>query len=181
MKTFIQSVFLRLSLREKLLVVMFLWVCVFIWAVVLFDDLGNRRLEWSAAGETLSTQRQWLAFKDPVDAQLQEMLRRFNPEHTINSSNLVGRVDSIARRTGGNHEIATPRTQTGDIFELHSMRVNLRNTSIKTLLEFDQAMRKEFPYIILESVRINADQRNPEQLNAQFIINSFELDESAIQ
>ncbi len=180
MKQKLKTLFLRLTLREKLLTVLFLWVCIFIWAVILLDEFGNRSLEWRAATETVSSQRQWLALKELVDSELQDNLRRFNPEHTFNSSALVGRVDRIARNSGGVHDIATPRTQSGDIFELHSMRVNLRNASMDTLLKFEDVLRGEFPYINVENVRINADTRNPEQLNAQFIINSFELDATAL-
>lgn len=165
----------RISLREKMLLAAFLWVVVFIWFVFSIDGIKEVKNEWRKWSGLLNSQEALLSNGPLVESQLQESLRRFNPEDTFDSEKLVGRIDGLARQTGVNHDISTPRTQQGDKFEFHTMRVTIRKTPIEKWLAFADKIREESPYINLESVRVSADQRNPELLDGQFIIKSFEL------
>ncbi|WOO40034.1 hypothetical protein [Rubellicoccus peritrichatus] len=165
----------RISLREKILLSGFLWVIVFIWFVFSIDGIKEVKNEWAKWSGLLRGQEALLKTGPLVDAQLQESLQRFNPERTFDSESLVGRIDGLARQTGVNHDISTPRTQQGDKFEFHTMRVTIRKTPIDKWLAFADKLREESPYINLESVRISADKRNPELLDGQFVLKSFEL------
>lgn len=175
MKAKLQQIYRSISLREKMLLAAFLWVLVFIWFVFSIDGIKTELSQWRMVTKVLTAQEQTLAMKDTVDAQLAESLQRFNPERTFDSASLVGRVDALARQNGVSHDISTPNTREGDQFEFHTMRVTLRNTPIEKWLAFESALRSESPYINVESVRMSADQRNPDLLDGQFIIKSFEL------
>ncbi len=171
----IQQLYRRMSLREKVLLTAFLWVLVCIGFILAFDGVGKTWTEWQTWSRNLKEQRDWLALGPTVDTQLQESLQRFNPESTFNSAALVGRIDGLARQTSVNHDISTPRTQQGEKFEFHTMRVSIRNTPMEKWLAFAGKLEAESPYINLESVRLNADNRNPELLDGQLILKSFEL------
>lgn len=170
----------RMSLREKLLLTAFLWVLVLIGYIMAIDGVGSEWRKWKAASSILNTQEGWLEQAPLVDEQLQENLQRFNPQQTFNSASLVGRIDALARQTGVNHDISTPRTQQGDKFEFHTMRVTIRNTPMEKWLAFADKLEAESPYINLERVSLDADSRNPELLDGQFILQSFELKEDGI-
>lgn len=167
----------RMSLREKVLMTAFLWVLVFIGFVLVLDGVGKTWHEWQTWSRNLKDQRSWLALAPTVEGQLQESLQKFNPERTFNSAALVGRIDALARQTGVNHDISTPRSQQGEKFEFHTMRVSIRNTPMDKWLAFADKLEAESPYINLESVRLSADNRNPELLDGQLILKSFELKE----
>jgi len=175
----LKEVYRRMSLREKILLNAFLWVIVFIWFIFSLDGIQTEWKSWSTWSRNLQEQRDWLQLKTTVDSQLQESLQRFNPESTFDSASLVGRVDALARETGVSHDISTPRTQQGDQFEFHTLRVTLRRTPMEKWLAFDARLRAESPYINLESVRLSADSRDPTQFSGQFILKSFELKDSS--
>ena len=60
------------------------------------------------------------------------------------------------------------------------MRVQFNKTGIAALIEFDQKIKGQSPYLGLERVQVDAQKSDPRLLNAQFIISSFELEEENI-
>lgn len=176
----IKQLYQRISLREKLLLAAFLWVIIFIAFIFAIDRLSHTSKDWKLWTHNLNEQKSWLSLGPSVEANLRESLLAFNPDHTFNSASLVGRIDAIARQTGVNHDIANPRTQQGERFEFHTMRVSIRRTTMDKWISFTNRLRAESPYINIESVRLSADSRSPDLLDGQFIIQSFELKDDSL-
>jgi hypothetical protein len=172
-----QAFYKRTSLREKLLTLVFILVVVFLWAA----NWLNRASQWNdlrqAAAVDLQVQRQTLARADEFDQGLQRALERVDPSKTFAAAQLSGRVDSLLRNAGlsGLADIDPVRTREGEIFNDHNLRVRLSRISIEQLIDFNALLKKDTPYINLQSVRIAANRRNPEQLDVRFEINSFDL------
>ena len=66
-----------------------------------------------------------------------------------------------------------------EIFNEHTIRVRLKRINIKQLIELNNMLRQQTPYINQQSVRIAANRSKPEELDVRYEINSLELIVSA--
>lgn len=172
-----RQLYKRMSLREKLLTLCFILVILFIWT----NNWFNRMSAWNAqrklAATTLVTQQEWLNRSDYFTQGLATALERVDPSKTYAAAQLSGRVDSLTRKIGlsGQADIDSVRTREGEIFNDHNLRVRLKNISISQLIRLNNLLKQETPYINIQNVRIQKNQRNPEQLDVRYEINSFDL------
>lgn len=170
------------SLREKLLTLIFVLVVVFLWT----DSWLGRLATWNelrqSAAVDLTTQQQWLERSDEFTEGLTRALERVDPSKTYQAAQLSGRIDALLRSAGlsGQSDIDPVLTREGEIFNDHNVRVELKRISIAQLIEFNNLLKKDTPYINTQSVRIGANRRNPEELDVRFEINSFDLKEQSL-
>lgn len=168
--------FFRLSSREKVLVAIFLAALLLIWAGSTLSGLARLARQLDFAGVELKDQRFLLDQQAEVDARLEIALSRLQPDRTFSAAELVGRIDEIARRRAGvAYEIFTPRTEADAEFNLHTLRVRFRKAAIADLLEFNQDLLSEEPYITLDNLRLSSNKSNPAEIEAQFVLTSLEL------
>lgn len=173
--TFLRQLFERLSFREKLLLSLFVWVLLLLG---LNSVTTNLRLAWleRKAHEATYQDYETRLQQEPLIAQLlTEAQARFDPEKTRDSAELTGHIDYLVNTSGLSPRNFNTRTQPGDMFDWHEMSLSLGEAPLESLMRFVASIRREAPYINLEQVRLSADQRNPELVDARFLINSFEL------
>lgn len=176
-----RRLFFRLSSREKVLITAFVFTGIGIWAGAVLRGLGELDYSLDVARASLKDQQLWLDEAKSINSRLNAVLSRLKSDKTFTSAELAGKIDEIARRQEGVvFESFTPRTDSDTEFNLHSLRIRFRRASIGELLNFNEALKEEGPYITLESLRINANKSNPEQLDAQFVVSSFELKDNSL-
>jgi hypothetical protein len=172
-----QAFYKRMSLREKLLSLCFLVVLLLIWS----NNWLGRVSEWNAqrtlTSLELATQQEWLDRSEFFTQGLATALERVDPSKTYAAAQLSGRVDSLIRQNGlsDQADIDPVRTREGEIFNDHNLRVRLSRISIAQLIKLNSLLKQETPYINIQSVRIQKNRRNPEQLDVRYEINSFDL------
>ena len=175
LKDRLRALYKRMSLREKLLSLLFVLVILFLWS----NNWLGRLSEWDAqrklTGVELQTQQQWLDRSDLLTEQLAVALERVDPSKTFAAAQLSGHIDSLIRRSGLSADIDPVRTREGEIFNDHNLRVRLGRISIAQLIQINSLLLKETPYINIQSIRIQKDRRNPSQLDIRYEINSFDL------
>jgi hypothetical protein len=178
----LRALYKRMSLREKLLSLLFFVVILFLWT----NHWMGRLSEWNAARRLadveLQTQQQWLDRGDFYTEALNTALERVDPSKTYAASQLSGRVDNLIRQTGlsTQADIDPVRTREGEIFNDHNLRVRLSRISIAQLIKLNNLLSAETPYINLQSVRIQKNRRSPEQLDVRYVINSFDLKDQTL-
>ncbi len=173
----LKPVFSQLSLREKVLVTLFLWSGILVWLTFSIDRVKDFLGGYTSVNQTLE-KHQFLFDKQPeIESRLKGARDRFDPVRTVSSNELIGKIDAIARQSHLSPDITAPRTQDSDIFDIHTLRVRFKDASISDLIQFSQELKKEFPYIALESLQIKANKKDPARLNALFVITSFESKE----
>ena len=164
-----------MSLREKILSLLFVLVILFLWS----NNWLSRLSEWNAqrklTGVELQTQQQWLDRSDLLTEQLTFALERVDPSRTFAAAQLSGHIDNLIRRSGLSADIDPVNTREGEIFNDHNLRVRLGRISIAQLIQINSLLQKETPYINIQSVRIQKNRRNPMQLDVRYEINSFDL------
>lgn len=165
----------RITTREKLLLNVFVWICIFTWLTFGLSRCQAVRKDLSQTSNTLKYQQLWLDNEASISTDLEENLNRLQPENTFTSSQLVGKVDRFARQAGLKHEISSPKTEAKGIFEIHTLNVTAKQASIDKLITFDNKLKEAFPYIALEKIKITSNKSNPGLLDARFTIISFEL------
>ena len=178
-----KRLFLRLSVREKLLSLLFLLVILFLWGSNWMNRTSNWNQSRNLAQTELTTQEQWLERSHFYTEGLARALERVDPSRTYSATHLSGRIDAMLREAGlaGSADINPVRTREGEIFNDHNLRVRLSRISLGQLIDLNQLFSRETPYINLEGVRLSKNARNPEQLDVRLEINSFELKESTLE
>ncbi len=182
LKTQSRALFERLSQREKLLISVFLVTALLIWASLTLRGMSRIIRELGITGADLQEQAFVLSQQDDINRRMEVALRNLDTEKTFTASQLVGKIDEIARATDGlAYEIFTPRTENDAEFNLHSLRIRFRRASLGELISFNEALRQEEPYITLENLRITANKSNPAELDALFVLSSFELKNNSLE
>lgn len=175
MMTF-KTIYQRMSLRERLLLIAFLWVVLIAALTSLFDWTSRNRVEWSDLSLLLKTQNELFEQRPVVEAELEEMRRRFNRDNTFSDSKLNEKVDELARSVDLvfiNSGIVKP--ERGPTVNLYTLTGSVKRKEIGQILELEALLRKEYPYITVDSLKLTADPGNPQFLTARFVIKSFEL------
>lgn len=173
----IRQLLQRMTLREKLLSLLFLLVMLIIWT----SSVLNRTATWNTNRRqyqaTLGIQQDWLEREDQFALNLAQALERVDPEKTYAATQLSGRIDSILRQVSLSSaaDIDPVQTRAGEIFNDHNIRMRLRRISIAQLIQLNTLLSQETPYLNLQSVRITKNRRKPEELDVRFELNSFDL------
>ena len=167
----------RMSVREQLLALIFILVLLSIWTGSVLKRVNAWNSDRRQVQSDLFVQQQWLERADDYEASYQQALKRVDPQKTFEGSQLSGKIDSILRQTGLSNSVDIDPVQTreGEIFNDHTIRVRLKRISIGKLIQLNELLRKESPYINIQSVRISKNKNKPEELDIRFKINSFDL------
>ena len=180
MKAFLKKakrLFRRMTVREQLLTLIFILVMLFIWS----GSALKRSKAWDSdrrqAQSDLFVQQQWLERADDYENSYKLALQRVDPQKTFEGTQLSEKIDTILRKAdlSGSADIDPVQTREGEIFNDHTIRVRLKRISISKLIQLNELLRKETPYINIQSVRITKNKNKPEELDIRFKINSFDL------
>ena len=180
MKAFLKKakrLFRRMTVREQLLTLIFILVMLFIWS----GSVLKRSKVWDSdrqrAQSNLFVQQQWLERADDYENSYKLALQRVDPQKTFEGTQLSEKIDTILRKAdlSGSADIDPVQTREGEIFNDHTIRVRLKRISISKLIQLNELLRKETPYINIQSVRITKNKNKPEELDIRFKINSFDL------
>ena len=172
-----KRLFKRMTVREQVLALIFLLVLLFIWT----GSVLKRGKTWNSnrhrTQSDLVVQQQWLDREVYYEESYQQALKRVDPKKTFESARLSEKIDAILRQTdlSSSADIDPVQTREGEIFNDHTIRVRLKRISIAKLIQLNALLRKETPYINIQSVRISKNKNKPEELDIRFKINSFDL------
>ncbi|MGC6424113.1 MAG: hypothetical protein ACON4O_03920 [Lentimonas sp.] len=178
-----KRIYKRMTVREKLLCLLFCLAMVLIWGNHWLNRAGIWNDSRRTAAVELVVQSQWIDRSDEYAQGLARALERVDPSKTYSASQLSGKIDSLLRQAGlaALSDMDPIKTREGEIFNDHNLRVRLSRISIAQLIKLNSLLKQETPYINLQSVRINANKNKPEQLDARLEINSFDLKDETLQ
>lgn len=171
----IRQLFFTLSLRERVLLVAFLATILLIWALFLLGGLRTNTAGLRQAGQRLEVQSLQLARADDVQLMLDSALANLDSGRTYSATQLVGKIDEVARELGVRYDLSTPNTQDSDIFATHVVRLRIDNGNLSDLIGFNDVIQQENPYIVLNQFQMAARQNDPRLIDASFEISSIEL------
>lgn len=177
----LKALYFRLSSREKLLLSLFILAGLLIWSGSILGGLRATADNLKSTRTDIENQNFILSQESSTNQRMDAVLAQLKSDKTFSSAELVGRIDEIARLGEDlTYEIFSPRTDSDAELNLHSLRFRIRRASLADLLNFQQRLIQEEPYITVESMRITANRQNPEQLDASYIVSSPELKTNAL-
>ncbi len=174
----IRRFFDSFSLRERFLLVSFIWLGLLFWMTVLLQKYRAQHFEFSKARQTLVDQQVFLDNRELIEEREQQARAGIDPSRTYAGSALFSTVDNLARAADMTPDIQSPLRREAGIFNTNTVRVSVRRVTLEQLVTFVQSVRAEAPYLALRRFQLDANARDPNQLNASFEIESFELAES---
>lgn len=176
----LHNLFNAISLRERVLLAVFVWIVLLFWFFSLWSNVRSERVTYRIQESRLQDHSRTLAQAGEAESELERARAGLDPRRTFTAAQLSERLDGIARETGVSFTITSPSTQESDIFNYHSVRVAIRQARIESLIQFDERIKRESPYIALNSFQITANTRDPRILDATFELSSFELKDAAV-
>ena len=177
----IRQIFNALSLRERYLMAIIIWVLLLVWLLSLLETFQKNWSTYSLNSQLLQTFEATLAQSEEADILLSTAREGLDGTKTFSAPQLMGQLDSLAREnevTG--FDISTPSTIDSQLFSFHTVRLSIDRSRISELIRFDQAVKAFSPYIALSEIQVTANKRDPRFLDAEFELVSFELKEDAL-
>ncbi len=177
----IRQIFNVLSLRERYLVMAFVWALLLLWLVFLMEGLRGTWTSFSQNRNNLATFEYTIGQAEEAELLLQEARQGLDSSKTFSAAQLVGRLDSLARENEvSSFDLSTPSSIETQLFNFNNVRLSIKRARISDLIRFDQAVKAYSPYIALGDFQITANKRDPRFLDATFELVSFELKEEAL-
>lgn len=165
----------KLSLREKGLFLLLISAIILSWAFRVNEQIRLSYAKHNQVRQTLKSQQLWIQNEPKIDQDLKERLTIFDRKKTYSSIQLVSKIDELARSEKLEPTLYTPISKEATNFNINTLRVNFRSIPLSSIIQFQDKLEKEAPYITLKNLKINANKQDPNLLNADFEILSFEL------
>lgn len=171
----LKTLYSGISQREKVLLVLFLWVIALVWGSWLMGRMSQLIDNINAANASLAHQQIWLDNEASIEERLRDSRKILDPAKTYGRNQFIAKIDGMARSSGITYDITNPTTKLGEVFNEHSLSIQFRDAPIKVLLAFENAIAKEGAYLSITEEKISPNRRDPTLLNAQFDIIALEL------
>ncbi len=172
MKTF----FLTRLFREKILLISLVAIAVLVWFSSLSTRVGKFVTEWRITSTELTTQKMWLSNRTAIEKQAADAIKAFDPGSTLDSTRLVGELNTFAQQAGLTNTSIEPRNpeQTNQ-FSVNTVQFTARKADMASLLNFYKLVVKRSPYISLEQCTLMSASPDGTQLAAIFTVSSVEI------
>lgn len=169
------NLLVRISTRERNMLAGLVIVGFLIWFSSLWknwEEVSNRHRK---AENELSKQAVWLADADRFERELGDSLAQLDPEKTYSATELVALIDDLSRASGTKHDLGTPQTEQQELFYQHSLKVVIKNASLKRLIQFERGLADLHPYATVEDFSMAVNKSDPRLLNARLTVTAYEL------
>ncbi len=177
----LRKIFHAFSLRERFLLALIIWALLLAWLLALLESFQESLRTWNLNSELITSFEATLGQAEEADLLLQRAREGLDGNKTFSASQLVGKLDSLARENEvDNFDISSPSTVETELFSFHTVRLSIKRSQMPDLIRFDQAVKKFTPYIALSEFRLSANRRDPRFLDADFELVSFELKEDSL-
>ncbi len=170
-----RPLFLGMSLREKVLLILILIVGAGFWA----SSLSGRFDQFSSHLKGLwaidRNQRSILDEKEVTEVAFAASLASLNEDELPNQNEVFGKIDTLIKQFGLEGRLDAPKRRVRDALSFNTYNLRINNTEYDFLMKFTQAINEQFPYVNLDDLQIVPDRRNPRLLNASLRLRAIEF------
>jgi Tfp pilus assembly protein PilO len=180
----IQTWYEKMSLRERTMLLAFVWVVVLGWLGSVYHQLKSLHTEVNEVEHTLKDQTIVLDQQQTISAKLGQMLTRFDKANTIPSNELFQLVAQFASDSNLENPSVTQQRvgQTAsDIFKINTVSVHFGAASLHDLVNFASKIEARTPYLAIDDISLTPNLRNPLQLDATMRVSSLELNQDDVK
>ncbi len=170
-----RAIFNRLNLREKgLLTVILLVVSMYVFFSV-SSAMNTFVTQHRIVDAELEAQAIVISEEARINEQMREVLGELDSEKTYSSDQLLEKVVQMADEAELEVPLTRPITQQADVFDEHVLTINLRRIPMESLIEFENRIRLEIPYIRIDYMLIQPEPSDATLLRGEIRLSSFEL------
>jgi hypothetical protein len=150
----LRAYFFGRHLREKVLLVALVLIVAVLWLSNLLGRLERFRHDTYQTSLKLEEQKQWLAHRSIIENSARKAASIFDPARTLDGTQLLAAVNSIARDTGLS---TTSSSGSQDVsngeFAVHTIEFNITKVDWDALQAFYFALQQRTPYIGIDQFR----------------------------
>jgi hypothetical protein len=165
----------RFSSREKMWFLSLVGLILLLWSLSFNSRCRFFLQNWEATATQIKGYRYWISNAGTVRSNLDRVLKWVDPQKTLTGTQFSGKAEDLARSTHLTYSMTSPRTREGDIFDAHTLQLRCENANLASLIDFENQIHREKPYMGLEKVKIGASEYNPSQVEADFDLIALQL------
>ena len=175
----INEAFLRRTVREKFLVVVFMVTALLLWSLNFLNRSREDWQSWQGMERTYEQQQVWLDNAEMIGALVDEEIGRLEREELLSRTRLLSEINRLARAQELSPSIDTPRTEEGEVFQFHTVTVRLSRSPMERIIAFTDSIQDRSPYMSMGEVILIPDRNDPRNLEARFEITAVEISDEA--
>jgi hypothetical protein len=165
--------FLRLAVRERLLLLVFLGLAAGLWGWGASVRFLRWRTHQADYRRQVAEQQLWIERKPQIEALARQAALRFQPDRTLDAVRLFSEVNRLA--AGMNFDVDGQRSEQSGRIAIHQVQLNLRLVDITAFLAFYAELQKREPYLGIEQCEFSSERAAAGRLNARIRIYAIEV------
>lgn len=166
----------RLNPREQILLTAILFILSLWWLLDMVDGIGASARSSIVARKELESQQLWLDKEADYDSRMANALTNLDSSKTYSGNQLLEVMDKIARDVDLKTTISRPVVRRGKVFTEHVLLIPISRTSMRTMIDFENAIKKHYPYLGIDYLLLEPEPSAPDLLRGEMRVTSFELD-----
>ena len=174
-KNALKSLFFMLSIREQRLCLLLIFTCLFIWTKEQFKDFQLKAKNFEQVVVDLESQNLWKENEATIDQNLADRILMYEADKTFSAVQLVSKMDELTKSIDSKPTLPSPRSKEGNNFNIHTQQVSFNSMRMDELIGFYSQLKSLNPYITLKNFQVSSNTKNPELLNVNLVLRSFEL------
>jgi hypothetical protein len=167
--------FIQRSFREQFVCCLFIWVCVVVWGMTMFRQVMHVHSTKASVHQKLQQQALWLKNADTIKSRLNVLLKSIDMNKTYSQTQLVSHVEQLIKPSQLAYSIDPPGTKKGDVWDMHTLKIHFEQAPIEKLLQIQNALLAEKPYLDIDTIRINSDDQTGATLSATMSLTALQL------
>lgn len=171
MRTFL----IKRTWRERFLVLLLLGVVAGLW----FSNFMGRYAAWDTRRESAKAeagrQGMWREQADDIEARLAAGLAEVQGGRSMGAAEFAGALDGLVRKHRFAFRLDAPSTERRPPVAIHTITLLLEKAEIGAIVAMIAELRSTMPLVNVEQLTLNADRRNPLQLDARLRLSSLEI------
>ncbi len=167
--------FFKMSMREKVLALLFALALILVWTSWQLDRQSLRSAQHDDARSAENDQANWLGEETNYRTTYESQKAAIDLGALPTRDEASGQIDSLVRRSGfSTFDFSEPRTEMGAEMNFHTFQLVVQKATYGQIKSFTKTIKAELPYLSLERVVIQAQERDDQFLNVRYIFKSIE-------
>lgn len=167
--------FVKMSMREKALVLLFAFALVGFWFSWQLDRHQRTQESVSAAHRTAAEHEMILAYAPSIQANYEHLISLIDLDSLPAKDEVASQIDALVRQAGfSDFSLGQPRTEEGTGFKFHTVQLVVQKEPYQKMKNFTETLKAELPFVSLERIVIQAQARDDQFLDVRYVLKSIE-------
>jgi Tfp pilus assembly protein PilO len=173
----IRPFFLARTRREKFLAVLLLIALAVIWLSTFSGRAAAAWRDGKAVNGDVAVQSQWLDNAASIEARFDEALARLEGKTLPSKNEVLALIQALVQKHGFGQgfSLPPPVSQQRERLTFHTYDLSIQRASYDQLQAFHEDLASALRTVTLERFVLQADTRNPKQINASLRLVAIEF------